>query len=184
VDCICCAVGFTGLPYSLASDASRSRLSVVRVTPSRRLEVEKPSLVCLVIAVLIVDCTQEEGTKLMLTLLYSPHTSRTLSLEPTIPLSSVCYLFHLVCDGFEVLVRFLVLHVLRLFVKIDLHHHAMLPQTLKTALLLLTPSKTHVLSTGTYCSVTALMTSCDTMPPVRAAILCSSAPPARALHTS
>jgi hypothetical protein len=124
VDCICCAVGFTGLPYSLASDASRSRLSVVRVTPSRRLEVEKPSLVCLVIAVLIVDCTQEEGTKLMLTLLYSPHTSRTLSLEPTIPLSSVCYLFHLVCDGFEVLVRFLVLHVLRLFVKIDLHHRA------------------------------------------------------------
>jgi hypothetical protein len=49
----------------------------------------------------------------------------------------------------------------------------------KTAVLLLTPSKIHVLSTGTYCSVMTLMTSCETIPPESAAILCSSAPPAR-----
>jgi hypothetical protein len=59
------------------------------------------------------------------------------------------------------------------------------PHTLMTMLLLLMPSKTHVLSTGTYCSVMTLMISCDTMPPVSAPILCSSAPPARTLsHVS
>jgi hypothetical protein len=54
-------------------------------------------------------------------------------------------------------------------------------QTLKTVLLLLIPSNTQVLSTGTYCSVIALMISCETIPPVKAPMLCSSAPPARTL---
>jgi hypothetical protein len=53
--------------------------------------------------------------------------------------------------------------------------------TLMTMLLLLMPSKTHVLSTGTYCSVITLMISCETIPPVNAPILCNSAPPARTL---
>lgn len=53
------------------------------------------------------------------------------------------------------------------------------PYTRITAVLLLTPSNMHVLSTGIYCSVMTLMISCETKPPVRAAILCSSAPPAR-----
>jgi hypothetical protein len=53
--------------------------------------------------------------------------------------------------------------------------------TLRTMLLLLIPSKTHVLSMGTYCSVMTLMTSCDTIPPVNAPMLCISAPPARTL---
>jgi hypothetical protein len=53
--------------------------------------------------------------------------------------------------------------------------------TLIIILLLLIPSKTHVLSTGTYCSVMTLIISCDTIPPVNAPMLCSSAPPARTL---
>lgn len=53
--------------------------------------------------------------------------------------------------------------------------------TLMTILLLLMPSKMQVLSTGTYCSVMTLMISCDTIPPVKAPMLWSSAPPARTL---
>ena len=59
--------------------------------------------------------------------------------------------------------------------------HLCSTQTLMTMLLLRIPSKMHVLSTGTYCSVMALIISCETMPPVRAPMLCSSAPPARTL---
>lgn len=42
---------------------------------------------------------------------------------------------------------------------------------LKTEVLLVMPSNKQVLSTGTYCFVMTLMTSCATMPPVNAAML-------------
>lgn len=42
------------------------------------------------------------------------------------------------------------------------------------------PSNTHALSMGMYCFVMILMASCATMPPVRADMLCSSPPRARA----
>jgi hypothetical protein len=63
----------------------------------------------------------------MLTLSCSPHTSRTLSLGPKLLLSSICYSFHFIYDGFAVLASLLVLrfHVLHLFTKKDPpRHHA------------------------------------------------------------
>lgn len=54
--------------------------------------------------------------------------------------------------------------------------------TFSREVLLATPSQTHVLSTGTYCLVMTLMTSCATMPPVREAVLWSSLEPARTLQ--
>lgn len=55
-------------------------------------------------------------------------------------------------------------------------------QNLKTPVVLLMPSNTHVASKGTYWPVISLMASCATMPPRRAAICGRSTPPARALH--
>jgi hypothetical protein len=46
------------------------------------------------------------------------------------------------------------------------------------------PSKMHVLSIGMYCLVMILMTSCATIPPVNAEILCSSPPLARATSSA
>jgi len=46
------------------------------------------------------------------------------------------------------------------------------------------PSKMHVLSIGMYCFVMILMTSCATIPPVNAEILCSSPPLARATSSA
>ena len=47
---------------------------------------------------------------------------------------------------------------------------------LSTWVRLVIPSKIQVLSIGIYCFVIILMISCATMPPVRAAVLCSSPP--------
>jgi hypothetical protein len=46
------------------------------------------------------------------------------------------------------------------------------------------PSNMQVLSIGMYCFVMILMTSCATMPPVSAEILCSSPPLARATSSA
>jgi len=57
-------------------------------------------------------------------------------------------------------------------------------QILNICVLLVIPSKTHVLSMGIYCLVMILITSCATMPPVKAEILCSSPPLARATSSA
>jgi hypothetical protein len=51
----------------------------------------------------------------------------------------------------------------------------------RTAVMLLMPSNTQVLSTGTYCFVMTLMASCATRPPTKEEMLWSSPPRARTL---
>jgi hypothetical protein len=57
-------------------------------------------------------------------------------------------------------------------------------QILSTCVLLVIPSNTQVLLIGIYCLVMILITSWATIPPVRAEILCSSPPLARATSSA
>jgi hypothetical protein len=86
------------------------------------------------------------------------------------------YVSHLISSHHQSFLSYRMSHLDRyLHVLPDSHSHI-----LKTCVRLVMPSNTHVLSIGTYCFVMSFMTSCATIPPVKAEILCNSPICARA----